>query len=93
MDKFEWDSRRAGANRRRHGVELADAVAVLEDERALTVPGRIAAVDEPHHLSLGRDALARVIVVAYSRRADRVRILSARRATGAERTQYRGRDR
>ena len=92
MDEFEWDARRAGASRRRHGVDFADAVLVFQDEQALTVAGRITAVDEPRFLSLGRDSLGRVIVVAYTRRGSRVRLLSARRATPAERARYRRRD-
>ena len=92
MDEFEWDARRAGANRRRHGVDFADAVLVLQDEQALTVAGKITAVDEPRLLSLGRDALGRVIVVAYTRGGQRFRLVSARRATPAERGQYRRRD-
>jgi uncharacterized DUF497 family protein len=33
----EWDPRKAKLNARKHGVHFADAVAVLEDERALTM--------------------------------------------------------
>jgi len=89
MDRFGWDRRRASANRRRHGIELADVVAVFEDEQALTVPCTITAIDEPRSLSLGRDALGRVVVVTHARRGERLWIVSARRATAAERAQYR----
>ena len=33
---FEWDSAKAKANLRKHGIDFADAVAALEDEAALT---------------------------------------------------------
>jgi uncharacterized protein len=92
MSSFEWDRRRAGANRRRHGVDFADAILVLEDEQALTVAGEITAVDEPRFLSLGRDALGRLLVVAHTRVGERLRILSARRATSGGREQYRRRN-
>ena len=36
--KFEWDERKARSNARKHRIEFADAVAVLEDDRALTIP-------------------------------------------------------
>ena len=91
MDEFEWDPRKASTNRRKHGVDFADATAVLEDEQALTVRDEISAVDEPRFLTLGRDTLGRLLVVAYTWRGERVRIVSARRATAAERRQYRGR--
>ncbi len=88
MDEFEWDGRKAVVNRRKHGIEFADATAVFEDERALTVPDEITAVDETRMLTLGRDALGRVLVVAYTWRGDRLRPTSARRATPSERRQY-----
>ena len=88
MSEFEWDPRKAGVNRRRHGIDFADATAVFEDERALTVPDAITAVDETRVLTLGRDAMGRVLVVAYTSRGDRIRLISARRATPGERRQY-----
>jgi len=88
MDEFEWDPRKGGVNRRKHGIDFADATAVFEDERALTVPDAITAVDEIRMLTLGRDAMGRVLVVAYTSRGDRIRLISARRATPGERRQY-----
>lgn len=88
MCEFEWDPRKAGVNRRKHGIDFADATAVFEDERALTVPDTITAVDEARMLSLGRDAMGRVLVVACTWRGDRIRLISARRATPSERRQY-----
>jgi uncharacterized DUF497 family protein len=90
MDEFEWDPRKAAANRRKHGIEFADATAVFEDEKAITVNDDITAVDEPRMLTLGRDAMGRVLVVAYTWRRERIRVISARRATPGERRQYRG---
>ena len=54
MDQFEWDARKAARNRRKHGIDFADATAVFEDERALTVRDEITAVDEIRMLTLGR---------------------------------------
>lgn len=88
MDEFEWDGRKAAVNRRKHGIDFADATAVFDDERGLTVPDAITAVDETRMLTLGRDAMGRVLVVAYTWRGDRIRLISARRATSSERRQY-----
>jgi hypothetical protein len=33
----EWDPKKAAANRRKHGVDFADAVTALHDDLALTV--------------------------------------------------------
>jgi uncharacterized DUF497 family protein len=88
MDEFEWDESKAAANRRKHGIEFADATAVFEDDRALTVEDEISAVDEQRMLTLGRDALGRLVVVAYTWREDRIRLISARAATRSERREY-----
>jgi len=90
---FEWDEIKARANLRKHGVDFADATMVFEDERAVTIKDVITAVDEQRYLTIGRDALSRVLVVAYTWRCDRIRIVSARRASPAERRQYRGKNR
>jgi uncharacterized DUF497 family protein len=88
MDEFEWDPRKAGVNRRKHGIDFADATVVFEDERGLTVPDAITAVGEARMLTLGRDAMRRVLVVAFTGQGDRIRLISARRATPSERRQY-----
>ena len=90
---FEWDPHKGRANVRRHGVDFADAVAVFEDERAITMVDDLTAVDEQRWLTLGRDTRGRILVVAYTWRGDRVRLFSARRATASERRQYLAEDR
>jgi len=82
----EWDPKKAASNFRKHRVRFADSVAVLEDERAITL--RDFEEAEERWVSIGSDALERVLVVVYTMRAHRVRIISARRATRQERTAY-----
>jgi uncharacterized DUF497 family protein len=85
---FEWDPAKARANLRKHGIDFADAVAALEDERAITVRDELSAVDEHRFLTLGREARGRLVVVAFTWRAASVRLISARPATARERRQY-----
>jgi uncharacterized DUF497 family protein len=85
---FSWDPEKARRNLRKHGVEFADAIAVFEDERAVTVRDIITAVDEQRFLTTGRDALGRILVVAYTWRGDKIRVFSARRASRIERRRY-----
>jgi uncharacterized DUF497 family protein len=85
----QWDSEKAAANLRKHGVDFADAAIVLDDELGLTVSD-----DHPHEerfATIGLDALGRLLVVVYTWRGDEVRLISARRATAGERRQYEGR--
>ena len=86
--EFEWDPRKAAGNLEKHGVDIADAVLVLYDELAVTVSDE--GPDEKRFVTLGVDALSRLLVVAYAWRGERIRIISARRATGAERRRYEG---
>ncbi len=83
----EWDPAKARANLTKHGVRFADAVAALEDDSALTID-ELDPSGEHRWITVGMDALARLLVVVYTWRGDCVRLISARRATPAERRQY-----
>lgn len=83
---LEWDPKKAASNLRKHGVRFADAHSVLEDPRALTIDDPHP--DEPRHLTIGLDALGRVLVISYTWREDRLRVISVRKATPSERRQY-----
>ena len=83
---FQWDPDKARINLRRHRVAFADATSVFEDPRALTR-------DDPHpreerFVTLGLDALGRLLVVCWTSRDEEFRIISARRANRAEARQY-----
>jgi uncharacterized protein len=82
----EWDPREALLNAQKHGVHFADAVAGLEDDRALTI--RDLASDEVRWVTIGLDAFGRVIVLVYTWRGESVRLISARKATTNERRLY-----
>ncbi len=87
--EFEWDPHKATANRDKHGIDFADAIAVLEDEAAVTVLD--AFTEEERFITIGMDAFGRVLVVVYTWRSeDAIRIISARKATRNERRQYQG---
>lgn len=84
---YEWDDRKAAANIAKHGVDFADAVLALEDALGLTMPDTSAAT-ERRFVTLGQDALGRLLVVVYTVSAERVRLISARQATRSERRRY-----
>ena len=85
----EWDPRKAVANLRKHDVDFADAATVLHDEHAITIRDE-GSDEEDRFVTLGVDALGRVLVVVYTWREDRPRLISARKATPRERRQYEG---
>ncbi len=86
---FEWDEEKAEENLRKHGIDFADAATALNDTMALTIQDP-ASDEESRFVTLGVDALERLLVVVYTWREDRIRLISARRATRRERRQYEG---
>jgi len=85
---YEWDPQKAAANLRKHGVDFADAVGAFEDPLALTVPDD--RHEEARFVTVGTDFLGRLLVVAYTWRDQKLRIISAREALPSERRQYEG---
>ena len=84
--EYEWDPAKASSNLEKHGVDFADAVIALEDENALSMADDHP--DEERFVAMGIDALGRVLVVVYTWRDERVRVISARTATPRERRLY-----
>lgn len=83
---FEWDPRKATSNLRKHGIDFADAATVLDDALALTIQEDHPSEDR--HVTMGKDAPGRLLLVVYVWRGRRIRLISARRATPRERRQY-----
>ena len=74
---------------RKHRIDFADAATVLSDDQALTRPDEDP--EEERFVTLGMDAMGRVLVVSYTWRGNKIRLISARKATRSERRQYEGR--
>ena len=68
-------------------MDFADAVAVFEDEIALTLEDPDAE-GEPRFVTVGMDAVGRVLTVVYTWRDQDIRLISARKATKRERQAY-----
>ncbi|MFN7949483.1 MAG: BrnT family toxin [Blastocatellia bacterium] len=83
---FEWDPKKAASNQRKHKIDFADAATVLEDEAGITIDDDNP--DEERFITIGMDALGRVLVVVWTWRGENVRLISARKATPSEREQY-----
>jgi hypothetical protein len=85
--KITWDPAKAKSNFHKHKIRFADAEAVLFDPMALTIEDETAESEE-RFVSVGTDALNRVVVVVYTYRGKDIRLISARRATRRERKAY-----
>jgi len=86
--EFEWDNDKAVANFRKHGVSFEEASSVFGDALAITFNDPMHSVGEHRFLVFGVSNLGVLLVVSFSERRKRVRIISARKATRAERKIY-----
>ena len=84
---YQWNPEKAASNLRKHGVDFADAVGIFEDEWALTIREEYVE-GEQRFATLGTDFLERVLVVVYTYRGGKIRLISARVATKKERKAY-----
>lgn len=88
MLTFEWDSEKARANLAKHGVGFPEAATAFGDPLSLTVPDPDHSVGEERYITMGISYRQRLLVIAHTEVGDCLRLISARRATRAERRQY-----
>lgn len=86
--RFEWNEKKALRNARKHGVTFDEAVTVFSDPLSVTIPDPEHSEDEERFVDIGSSDNGRVLVVVYTERYGRIRIISGRKATVAERRRY-----
>lgn len=84
---FEFDPKKAVANFQKHGVSFAEVEPVFYDDFALTREDRDAS-GETRFVTVGSDALGRLVTVCWTQRGDCIHLISARFATSTERKSY-----
>ena len=89
---FEWDSKKAEVNFRKHGIRFEEAALVFDDPFAWSEQERIEN-GEPRWQTIGMAGGCLLLLVAHTVRFEDdafevVRIVSARRTTRKERTRY-----
>ena len=85
---YEWDPKKAAASLHKHKVSFAEAASVFFDPFALTFHDPDHSHEEDREITIGLSARQRVLFVSHCEREDRTRIISARKATPKERSQY-----
>ena len=85
---YEWDPKKAKANQHKHGVSFDEAASVFLDPLAVTFPDPDHSGEEFREITIGHSAIQRVVFLSHTRRGDRTRLISARKATRRERKQY-----
>lgn len=85
-DEFEYDPAKSEANRLKHGIDFEVAQELWQDELRLEIPARVQ--DGEERWALIARLLARIWTAIFTRRGDRVRIISVRRARKEEEELY-----
>ena len=85
---FEWDDSKAESNERKHGVSFTEAMTVLADPLSLTGYDPDHSDDEDRFITMGLSAAGRLLLVSHTDRGEKVRIISARKASWPERRDY-----
>ncbi len=84
---FEWDEEKAGANLRKHGVSFQETRTVFRDPLSVTISDSRSG-GESRFIDIGLSAVGRILVVVYTERGPRIRLISAREASQRERRTY-----
>ena len=85
---FEWDAAKATKNIEVHGISFDEASTAFKDALSLTIYDPLHSEQEERFILIGNSYLNRLLVVVHTDRNDRIRIISARKATLKERRQY-----
>lgn len=86
--QFEWDERKGKENLKKHHVSFEEARTVFRDPLARIFADEQHSGDESREIIIGHSILSRLILVCFTERRDRIRVLSARTVTARERKDY-----
>ena len=90
---FEWDIRKAKSNVRKHNITFERATTIFRDPNLLSIPDEEHSESEERWLTMGLDETGSLLVISHTfKEFDvevwKIRIISARKATTTEETQY-----
>ena len=86
--QFEWDEAKAARNVEKHGVTFQEASSVFRDPLAKVLPDPTGAPGEERAILMGHSDGSRLLLIVFTDRGDRIRIISAREPTRHERQGY-----
>lgn len=85
---FEWNERKSRENLRKHGIAFEIAATVFGDPNSITIYDETHSQIEDRFVTIGLSVYGIVLVVVHADRGNRIRIISARKATAKEKRQY-----
>jgi uncharacterized DUF497 family protein len=85
---FEWNPNKANDNEQKHGVTFFEACEVFDDDYSSSAPDSDHSLVEYRYLIFGMSKGGKYLVVSYTERSERIRLISAREMTPHERQAY-----
>jgi uncharacterized protein len=85
---FEWDTDKARKNIKIHGISFDEASTAFKDTLSLTIYDSLHSDEEERFILIGNSCKNRFLIVIHTERGDKIRIISARKATKKESKQY-----
>lgn len=86
--QFEWDTKKAEQNIKKHGVSFDEAVTIFYDPLSATFDDPDHSIGEQRYITIGFSSQGLLLVVAHAERKKNIRIISARPATSQERKKH-----
>jgi len=85
---FDWDPAKAAANVEKHRVSFEEAVTAFQDPLAKVHPDPDHSELERREILIGHSVRRRLLLVAFTHRQGKIRLISARKVTRRERQDY-----
>lgn len=89
---FEWDEAKANAKLKKHKISFEEAKTVFADPFSITLDDPKHSIEEQRFVDIGAAVSGKVLVVTYTQRGKKIRLISCRKSTGAERKIYEERE-
>jgi uncharacterized DUF497 family protein len=86
--EFEWDDKKANHNLKKHDVSFEEGATIFNDPGIATISDPDHSEAEERYISIGVSVRGRLLVVVHTEREQKIRLISCRKATSAERKAY-----
>ncbi len=86
--KFEWDKNKARLNLKKHNVTFEEAFTVFYDPLGKIGEDILHSYNEYRNVIIGRSMSGMLLIVSYTERFEKIRIINARETTKHERLDY-----
>jgi len=85
---FEWHEEKAKKNSKKHKVSFLEAVTIFHDPFIATMPDPDHSIHEDRYIAIGRSTRGQLLVVMYTERDEKTRLISCRKSEPSERRIY-----